>query len=227
MISRRRIVLAIGASGLSVIPVSRAQKRNLTAPHVAYLSQGSKADRGVFLDAFREGLREFGWIDGANIVIDVDWVPAYDFPRVAASVVKRNPAAIVGTCIPSTRAAKNASTSIPVVMAVNGDPVEAGFVASLARPGANVTGTSTLFEALMPKWIEFIGALAPGAHTIAVLTSPESVDGEYWWHQILQAAKPSGANLVRADATSASDLHGTFAGMREQRVGAVITMVDA
>src|SRR5215468_1735394 len=227
MISRRRVVLAIGASGLSGLPAALAQGLNPAIPHVAYLSQGLPADRGVFLDAFREGLRELGWIDGSNIVIDVHWAPAYDFPRVAASVVERNPAAILGTCIPSTRAAKNASTSIPVVMSVNGDPVEAGLVASLARPGANVTGTSTLFEALMPKWIEIIGSLAPGARTLAVLMNPEGVDDEYWWYQIQQVAKRSGVNLIRANATSANDLQRAFVGMSEQRVGAVITMVDA
>jgi hypothetical protein len=227
MISRRRVVLAIGASGLSSLPAALAQKLNPAIPHVAYLSQGSPADRGVFLDALREGLSELGWIDGSNVVIDVHWAPAYDFPRVAASVVERNPAAIVGTCIPSTRAAKNASTSIPVVMSVNGDPVEAGLVVSLARPGANVTGTSTLFETLMPKWIEISGSLAPGALTLAVLMNPESVDDEYWWYQIQQVAKRSGVNLVRANATSASGLHRAFVGMTEQRVGAVITMVDA
>jgi len=64
----------------------------------------------VFLGAFKEGLREFGWIDGKNIVIDAHWAPPYEFPQLAASLVKRNPAAIVGTCIPSTRAAKNFTT---------------------------------------------------------------------------------------------------------------------
>jgi putative ABC transport system substrate-binding protein len=85
---------------------------------VVYLSQGSDATRGAFLGAFRDGLREFGWIDGKNLIIDVRWAPPYEFPQVAASLVKRKPAAIVGTCIPSTRAAKNATTTIPVVMSV-------------------------------------------------------------------------------------------------------------
>jgi putative ABC transport system substrate-binding protein len=80
----------------------------------------------AFFSAFKEGLREFGWINGKNIVIDVHWAPAYEFPQLAASLVKRNPAAIVGTSIPSTRPAKSATTTIPVVMSVNGDPAESG-----------------------------------------------------------------------------------------------------
>ena len=227
MVTRRSVVLAVGASVLTVPRASLAQKYNPAIPHIAYLSQGSQADRGVFLDAFRDGLRELGWIDGKNLVIDVDWASAYEFPRVAASVVARNPAAIVGTCIPSTRAAKNATATIPVVMSVNGDPVEAGLVASLARPGANVTGTSTLFEALMPKWLEIITTIIPDAHTVAVLANPESVGDEYWWTQIKQVAEHSRVTVVRAEAKSAAGLQRAFATMKEQRAGAVVTMVDA
>jgi ABC transporter substrate binding protein len=160
-----------------------AQVYGAKIPHIDYLSQGSEADRGVFLGAFKEGLREFGWIDGKNVVIDVHWAPAYEFPQLAASLVKRDPAAIVGTCIPSTRAAKNATTTIPVVMSVNGDPVESGLVTSLARPGANVTGTSTLFEELIPKWFEIISTTIPNIRTVAVMANPESVDDDYWWAQ--------------------------------------------
>jgi len=227
MVTRRRVVLALGASVPTVPRTSIAQQYNPAIPHIAYLSAGSQADRGVFLDAFRDGLRELGWNDGKNIVIDVHWAPAYEFTRLAASVVERNPAAIVGTCIPSTRAAKNATATIPVVMSVNGDPVESGLVASLARPGANVTGTSTLFEALMPKWLEVITTMVPAAHTVAVLVNPASEDDLYWWTQIQQVAKQSRVNVVRAEATSATALQRAFATIKEQRAGAVVTMVDA
>jgi putative ABC transport system substrate-binding protein len=133
---RRRVVLALGAGTLAVPLTTLAQRPQPAIAHVTYLSQGSEASRGAFLSAFREGLRELGWVDGENVAIDVQWGPPYEFPRIAAAAASRNPAAMVGTCIPSTRAAKNASATIPVVMAVNGDPVEAGLVASLARPSA-------------------------------------------------------------------------------------------
>jgi putative ABC transport system substrate-binding protein len=175
-------------------------------PHIDYLSQGSEADRGVFLGAFKAGLREFGWIDGKNVVIDVHWAPAYEFPQLAASLVKRNPAAIVGTCIPSTRAAKNATTTIPVVMSVNGDPVESGLVASLARPGANVTGTSTLFEELIPKWFEIISEIIPNIRTVAVMANPDSVGDEYWWAQAQRAAERIRLDVVRTEAHTPAGL---------------------
>jgi len=227
MVTRRRIVLALGVSALTVPCASLAQKHNSAVPHIAYLSQGSQADRGAFLSAFRDGLRELGWIDGKNIIIDVRWAPAYEFPQVAASAVQLNPAAIVGTCIPSTRAAKNATTTIPIVMSVNGDPVEAGLVASLARPGANVSGTWTLFEELIPKWLEIISTIVPDAHTVAIMSNPETVSDKYWWTQIQQLAKSVPVNLVRAEARLAGDFERAFATMKEQRADAMVTMVDA
>src|SRR5262249_3313424 len=141
--------------------------------------------------------------------------------------VKRNPAAIVGTCIPSTRAAKNATTTIPVVMSVNGDPVEAGLVASLARPGGNVTGTSTLFEELIPKWFEIITTTIPNIRIVAVLANPGAVSDEYWWAQAQQAAERIRLNVVRAEARTPAGIDGEFAGMKKQRVDAFILMVDA
>ena len=227
MVTRRRVVLALGAGALTTPYALLAQQHVSKIPRIDYLSQGSEADRGVFLGAFRDGLRELGWIDGKNIVIDVHWAPAYEFPQLAASLVKRNPAAIVGTCIPSTRAAKNATTTIPVVMAVNGDPVESGLVASLARPGANVTGTSTLFEALIPKWFEIITTAIPSARTVAVMANPEGVSEEYWWTQAPQAADRTRLNVIRTEAHTATGLDREFGSMKKQRVEAFVLMVDA
>jgi putative ABC transport system substrate-binding protein len=227
MVTRRRVFLALGASALTAPCALLAQQHVSKIPRIDYLSQGSEADRGVFLGAFRDGLREFGWIDGKNIIIDVHWAPPYEFPQIAASLVKRNPAAIVGTCIPSTRAAKNATATIPVVMSVNGDPVESGLVASLARPGANVTGTSTLFEELIPKWLEIITTTVPNARTVAVMANPESVSDEYWWAQVQQAAEHVRVNVVRAEAHTPAGLDRAFASMNKQRAGAYVLMVDA
>jgi putative tryptophan/tyrosine transport system substrate-binding protein len=227
MVTRRRVFLALGASALTAPCALLAQQDVSRIPRIDYLSQGSEADRGVFLGAFRDGLREFGWIDGKNIIIDVHWAPAYEFPQLAASLVKRNPAAIVGTCIPSTRAAKNATATIPVVMSVNGDPVESGLVASLARPGANVTGTSTLFEELIPKWLEIITTTVPNTRTVAVMANPESVSDEFWWAQVQQAAERIRVNVVRAEAHTPEGLDRAFASMTKQRAGAYVLMVDA
>src|SRR5262249_51197272 len=142
---------------------------------VGYLSTGSPKSNSAFLDALRDALRELGYVDGKNIAIDVRWGMPWEFPQLAASLVRDNPTAIVTTCIPSTRAAKQATTTLPVVMSVDGDPVAAGLVSSLARPGGNVTGTATLFEELIQKWLELLRAAVPKAREIAILCNPDNV----------------------------------------------------
>ena len=112
-------------------------------------------------------------------------------------------------------------------MSVNGDPVDAGLVASLAHPGANVTGTSTLFEELVPKWLEIITTAVPTARTVAIMANPDSVGNEYWWTQVQQAARQVRVNVIRVEARTAAGLERAFAAMKKKRAGALVIMVDA
>jgi putative ABC transport system substrate-binding protein len=111
-------------------------------------------------------------------------------------------------------------------MSVNGDPVESGLVASLARPGANVTGTWTLFQELVPKWLELITAVAPAARTVAVLVNPNSIDDEYWWARAQEAAKRVRVNVVRAAALTPADVQSALSKASDRRAGALIVMVE-
>jgi putative ABC transport system substrate-binding protein len=225
--TRRKLLIAIGAGALAAPLASFAQPRATKIPHVGYLSTGSAASNGAFLDAFKNALRELGYVEGRDIAIDVTWAgkAAYEFPNLAATLVKTNPSAIVTTCIPSTRAAKLATSSIPVVMSVDGDPVESGLVSSLARPGANVTGTLTLFEELIPKWVELINIAVPKARNIAVLANA-SGDGPYYWDKFEAAARQVGVKVSLSKANSPAALERAFSEMRKQRAGAFIVMVD-
>ena len=229
MSTRRELLIALGTSALATPFAALSQQQAASIPRIAYLSLGSQASNGAFLGAFRDGLHEFGYIDGKNIIIDVRWAgnAAYEFPEIAASLVKTRPDAIVGTCIPSTRAAKNATGTIPVVMSVNGDPVAAGLVASLARPGGNVTGTSTLFEELIPKWLELVRVAVPEARTVAILVNPDSLSDPYWWAQIGKIALKVGVKLARAEAKTPAELESAFAAIRAQHANALIVMSDA
>ena len=226
MITRRRFSTWLSAGALASPLAVFAQRKPEKLARIGYLSQGSETSNGAFLSAFRDALRDLGWIDGKNIVIELHWAKPREFPQIAAELVKRKPDAIIGTCIPSTRAAKLATATIPVVMSVNGDPVESGLVASLAHPGANVTGTSTLFEELVPKWLEFITAAVPKARTIAVMANPFSITNDYWWNKVQQAAKQLRVSVVRAEATTQSELERAFASMKKQRVSAFVMMTD-
>ena len=208
-------------------PGNAEQASNI--PHIGYLSVGSQASNRAFLGAFTDGLRELGYIDGRNIAIDVRWSGSSpsEFPQLAATLVQEKPNAIVTTCIPSTHAAKDATTAIPIVMSVDGDPVAAGLVASLARPGGNVTGTSTLFEELMPKWLELLTAAVPKARVVSALVNPENVTNPYFWAKLQQAAQRFGVKVVRLEAKSPEGLDRAFATMKKQRADAFVVMIDA
>src|SRR5215471_8680609 len=131
MPTRRRLLVALGAT-LTIWPFAGRAQPSTKVAHIGYISLGTRQSNGAFLDAFKEGLRELGYVDGRNIVIDLRWAgdSPSDLPGIAASLVNDQPNAIIGTCIPSTRAAKDATRTIPVVMSVEGDPVAAGLIAS-------------------------------------------------------------------------------------------------
>jgi putative ABC transport system substrate-binding protein len=225
---RRKWLLAIGSLAATAPFMSRAQPPG-RIPHIAYMSTGTQDSNGALLDALRESLRELGYVDGKNLVIDVGWVgpDASEFPQLAASMVKNSPGAIIGTCIPSTRAAKNATRTIPVVMSVDGDPVAAGLIASFAHPGGNVTGTSTLFESLIPKWIELLNVAVPKARDIAVLSDPDNLVDSYYWARTKDAAQRIGVNVLQFGARKPSELEPAFAAMKRQGVDAAVVLTEA
>ena len=228
MTTRRTLLLGLG-SALATWPHRAIAQTKAALPHIGYLSVGSPDTNGAFLGALKDALRELGYVEGKNIAFDISWAGgrAYDFPQLAASVVSKNPAAIVTTCIPSTRAAKGATQKIPVVMSVDGDPVASGLVASLAHPGANVTGQTTLFEVLIPKWMELIRLAAPAARRIAILRNPENMADPYFWALSEGAAKRAGVAVVPIEAKVRAELDGAFAEMKKQNADALIVMTEA
>jgi putative ABC transport system substrate-binding protein len=230
MSTRRELLIALGAT-LATWPFAVRTQPSGKVPHIGYISLGTPRSNGAFLDAFKDGLRELGYTDGKNIVIDVRWAgdSPSDLPGLAASLVKNQPNAIIGTCIPSTRAAKEATRTIPVVMSVDGDPVAAGLIASFARPGGNVTGTSTLFEELIPKWVELLTTAAPRIRSVALLHNPGDLVDPFYAAQVEQAAKRVGVSFFQfeADSDKAGNLDTAFAAMNEKRVGGVVVLTEA
>src|SRR5258706_1194424 len=211
MTTRRCSLIAIGTAALAR-PFAAYAQRSAKVPHIGYLSTGSLETKEAFLEALKDGLRELGYVDGKNIVIDVRWAgdTASVFPQLAASLVHDKPSAIVTTCVPSTRAAKEATRTIPVVMSVDGDPVRAVLVASYARPGGNVTGTATLFEELIPKWLEFLTAALPAVRSVAILTNPDDLIDPFYWAKSRDAAKQLAVKVLQYEASSAADIHRAF-----------------
>jgi putative ABC transport system substrate-binding protein len=229
MNSRRRSLLALGVAALAAPVAALAQRSSAKVPHIGYLSLGSEVSNGAFLGAFREALAELGHVDGRDIIIDVRWSgdSVTDLPDLASELARAQPAAIVTTCIASTLAAKAATKTIPVVMSVDGDPVASGLVSSLARPGGNVTGTSTLFEALIPKWLELLNAAILKVRRVAIVVNPDNPIDPYFSSKFEQAAGQIGLRLVRSEARLPEDLDRAFANMRKQAAGAFVVMTDA
>src|SRR5205807_4312552 len=169
---RRELMLLLGGAAISWPRALRAQQKAM--PVIGYLSTGSPDPNSPNLAAFRQGLSETGYVEGQNVAIEYRWAAGhYDrLPALAADLVGRKVDVIVavgGT--PTALAAKNATSTIPIVFRT-GEPVADGLVASLARPGGNLTGFGMLLGELVPKRLELLSELVPQARVIALLVNP-------------------------------------------------------
>jgi putative ABC transport system substrate-binding protein len=170
---RREFIAVLGAAAAWPL-TARAQQA--ATPVIGFLGSDSPdlyADR---LRAFRQGLKETGYAEGQNLGIEYRWAEGHNdrLPALVADLVRRELAVIVTSTTPSVLAAKEATTTTPIVFFVAGDPVALGLVASLNRPGANLTGTTTLTLDVGSKWLELLHELVPTAKTFALLINPTS-----------------------------------------------------
>jgi putative ABC transport system substrate-binding protein len=162
------------AVGLLLAPLAAEAQEAGKTYRVGYMGNSSPSLESNLVDAFRRGLRDLGYVEGQNIVVEYRWAEGqYDrFPQFATELVRLPVDVIVTAGTPGTLAAKRATTTIPIVMAVAGDALGAGLVSSLARPGGNVTGLSTLLPELEGKRLELLKEIVPKLARLAVLTNP-------------------------------------------------------
>jgi ABC-type uncharacterized transport system substrate-binding protein len=170
----RRTFLGTLALGLLAAPVPADAQQAARIPRIGYLGVSSPSLEPHFVEAFRQGLRDLGYIEGQNITIEYRWAEGQDdrLPDLAAEVVRLKPDVIVTTGTPGTLAAKQATKTIPIVMASSGNPVQSGLVASLARPGGNVTGLSIFAPELEGKRMELLKEAVPRLSRVALLWNP-------------------------------------------------------
>src|SRR5260221_5930500 len=168
---RREFIAGIGGATIAWPLVARAHEKSL--PVIGYLGIGLPQIQHPFVVAFREGLKESGFVDGETLVIDYRWAEEhYDrLPALAADLVRRKVDVIIATGEPSLRAAATATSTIPIVFVTGNDPVQNGFVASLAHPGGNMTGFTAIATELLSKRFELLSELFPKARTIALLVN--------------------------------------------------------
>jgi putative tryptophan/tyrosine transport system substrate-binding protein len=176
---RRRDFIA-GFTGLAAVSPLVARAQQAAMPVVGIISSGSPAEYGNFVAAFRQGLKEAGYVEGKNLAIEYRWAEGhYDrLPSLAADLVNRQVAVIAAAADPSALAAKAATATIPIVFFSGTDPVTLGLVASLNQPGGNVTGVSILSSMLLAKQLELLRELVPTAVTISFLVNPDNPNTE-------------------------------------------------
>jgi putative tryptophan/tyrosine transport system substrate-binding protein len=216
---RRRFITLLGAA--AAWPLG-AHAQQPALPVIGFLRSTSLADATDLVTAFRQGLKEAGFVEGQNVAIE--FRSAEDqldrLPVLVADLLRRPVAVIVGNNN-SALAAKAATTTVPIVFATGTDPVQQGLVASLNRPGGNVTGFSFLAAALAAKRLELLRQLVPKATTIAVLVSPDAPEPEAERRDVQAAAQTIGLQLIILDVSSARDIDTAFATFVQRGAGAL------
>jgi putative ABC transport system substrate-binding protein len=220
---RRTFVRAIGA-GLAIAPFAARTQQAGTVRRIGVLSPFAPADAAPWHEAFRQGLRELGWIEGKNIGIEYRYAKApADLPALAAELVRLKVDVIV-TSATGTLPAKEATRTIPIVMASNADPVVMGMVASLARPGGNVTGLSQISSELAGKRLELLKEIVPNLSRVAVMWNPGGRGSTVNWQEVQPPAKSLGLQLYSLETRNPSDFDRAFADASRAHVGALAIM---
>ena len=209
--------LAAGAQAASLIRIGLLAPASPSEPQVLRLVQ-----------AFRQGLRELGYVEGQNIAIEFRWAEGqYDrLPGLAAELVRLNVNVIVAGGPPAIQAAKHATERIPVVMAAVADPVATGFVASLARPGGNITGISNMMPELVGKQLELLKEVLPAVSRVALLGNPTNPANASLIQHAQNAARALGVRLQPLEARDRSGIDVAFAAITTERAGAVIILAE-
>jgi putative ABC transport system substrate-binding protein len=226
----RRTFLAGTGAVLFAAPLAADAQQAGKVPRIGFLRATSPSDSPHLLDAFRQGLRELGWVEGQNIVIDYRFVEGrFDrLPDLAAELVRLKVDIIVASATPVVAAAKNATETIPIVMISGGvDPVALGFIASLARPGGNVTGLSfSVGPEIFSKGLEFLKETVPKVRRVAILSNPANPAHPLAIREVNVAARSLGVQLQLLEARGPNEFDGAFAAMAKERVGALLVVAD-
>jgi putative ABC transport system substrate-binding protein len=225
---RRDFITGIVGSAAAWPLAARAQQAAL--PVIGFLEIRSPETIAERLRAFRQGLKETGYVEGENVAIDYRWAEQIDrLPEVAADLVRRQ-VAVIATAAGFTTAlaAKGATTTIPIVFSVSEDPVKSGLVPSLARPGGNLTGINLLGLELTAKRLELLREMLPGAARVAVLVNPANIaNAQITLREVEAAGRAMGLQLHIFNASTSREIDAAFAAFGRERPDAVFVGQDA
>jgi putative ABC transport system substrate-binding protein len=223
---RRQFITLLGGAAATWPLAARAQQAAL--PVIGYLSVGSQKEDDYAVMPFLRGLEEAGFVAGRSVAIEYRWAEnRYDrLPALAADLVGRHASVIVAPSTPTVLAAKAATATIPIVFQTGFDPVVAGLVSSLNRPGGNLTGVTTLVEELAAKQLEVLHELVPMATSVALIVDPAFPLAESTTKDVQAAARTLGLQLKVLQAGSERELDIAFATLAELRAGGLMLGVS-
>jgi ABC-type uncharacterized transport system substrate-binding protein len=217
---RREFITVLVGTAVSSPLASRAQQPN--TPLIGFLNVASSNGYQPQAAAFRQGLQETGYVEGQNVAIEYRWAEGQNdrLPVMVDDLIHRQVAVIAATSTPAAFAAKAATKTIPIVFEMGGDPIKLGLVASLNRPGGNVTGVTQLTNGLVAKKLEMLHELLPTAKTVALITDP--VVGEEEIRETMSAAQTLGLELHVLKVSTEEQLDAAFANLGQLRAGGLV-----
>ena len=223
---RREFITLLGGVAAAWPLAARAQQQPM--PVVGFLNGGTAEGYAPMVAAFRQGLKEAGYVEAQNVIIEYRWAEGqYDrLPSLAAELVQQKVSVIAATTTPAALAAKAATSTVPIVFTTGGDPIRLGLVASLGRPGGNVTGSTQLSVEVGPKRLELARELFPGATTFALLVNPASPVAATVSKDLQAVADTLGVRLHVLHASTEADFEAAFATAAQLRVALVIGSAD-
>jgi putative ABC transport system substrate-binding protein len=223
---RRRDFIVLLGSAASVWPLAAGAQQSKKIPTIGILTMGTATGRPLLaVDAFRQGLRDLGWIEGQNVLVEMLVAPTVDrLPELADELVRRNVDVIFASSSTFVEAARQATKTIPIVFSAHNDPVGVGHVASLAHPGGNITGLSQLQTELAAKQLEMLKEAVPQATRIGVLWNPTTPSHPPALKSIEAAAAKLGVQLQMVPARNVDELDGALSTMAQARTGAFLAI---
>jgi ABC-type uncharacterized transport system substrate-binding protein len=226
MSNRREFITLLGGAAAAWPAAARAQQ---SMPVIGFLRITSPDDAAYLVAGFLQGLKEVGFVESQNIAIEYRWAEnrRERLPALAADLVRRQCAVILGSGNAAALAVKAATTSIPIVFATGDDPVQLGLVASLNRPGGNVTGVFFYSGVLLSKQLELLRDVLPRATLIGVLVNPTSPAAEPQTREAQVAARALGQQVLILNASSEHDFEAAFETLAQQRAGALLIAGNA
>jgi putative ABC transport system substrate-binding protein len=224
-IGRRQFVSALGGATLAWPLAARAQQPAF--PVIGFVHIGSPAQFPRHLVEFRKGLNENGFVEGQNVAVEYRWADGQldRLPSLVDDLVSRHVAVMVASTLPAALAAKAATTTIPVVFQIGGDPVKQGLVDSLNRPGGNITGFTQFGNVLAPKQFELLHEIVPKAVKIGLFVNPKNPNASSDAIAVQAAAEALGLHVLVMNVTSERDVDANFAALVENGVGALLVSI--